>query len=234
VSYVFDALGYLHILLLLALFVLVFRFFRKYPILLFYCGVQLLTSLAEAVVLRQYGSGSALYAKFFWTDEVVTDLLLFFMIIEATYRAMENNPARRTTARMLATITAIVLLLPFVVFQSHIFRASGAPNSVWFENTSQLFNFGGAILNLGLWTALLSSRRRDPQLLMVSAGLGVAVTGAAISYGLRRLFDPDPVASSIANLLYVLTRAASAFIWCWAFRPAPRAETPRPDAVTTL
>ena len=40
-------------------------------------------------------------------------------------------------------------------------------------------------MNLGLWTALIGTKKRDPLLLTVSAGLGVAVTGAAIAFGLQ-------------------------------------------------
>ena len=230
-SFLFDGLGILHVVLLAILFVLVWRLFRRYPILLIYCGAQLVTSLIEFTVLKQYGQKSHLYAVLFWTDELVLDLLLFLMVIDLTYRAMERNPARGMMARLLGGIVLLMLLLPFVVFQEPPFKASGAPNASWFDHTSQLLNFGGAILNLGLWTALLSSRNRDSQLLMVSAGLGVAVTGAAISYGLRSLFHDYQGA---ANLFYVVTRAASAFIWCWAFRPSARAASAPPDAVTTL
>jgi hypothetical protein len=228
VSLLFDALGTVHIVFLAIVLILVQRLIRKYPVLFIYCGAQLITSLVELVVRRWYGPGSRLYAQLFWSDELAIDLLLFLMVIDLTFRTMEGNPARKAMGRLLAGVVLLALALPFVLFDGTIFRPSGLPNASWFDHTSQLLNFGGAILNLGLWTALLSSRQRDPQLLMVSAGLGVAVTGAAISYGLRRLFSQDQVA--VANLFYVATRAASAFIWCWAFRPTAGKAQP----VTTL
>jgi len=230
-EFIFDGLGIVHVVFLAIVLVLVQRLFRRYPILFIYCGAQLITSLIELAVLRRYGPKSDLYAKLFWSDELVIDLLLFLMVIELTFRAMEGNPGRKKMGWLLGAVVIMALVSPFFLFEGSAFKASGALNASWFDHTSQLLNFGGAILNLGLWTALLSSRRRDPQLLLVSAGLGVAVTGAAISYGLRRLFKHDPVA---ANLLYVVTRAASAFIWCWAFRPTADKSVPKSGAVTAL
>ena len=119
-----------------------------------------------------------------------------------------------------------VLLVPFVMFQRPLFLMR------WMDHTSQLLNFGAAIMNLFLWTALIGSRQRDPRLLMVSAGLGVAVTGAAIAYGFRALIGkagplwlPD-VFLSVTHLICV-------FLWCWAFRPVRKPGAASPARVTS-
>ena len=74
-------------------------------------------------------------------------------------------------------------------------------------------------MNLGLWGALLANRKRDPQLVVVSIGLGVVVTGAAISYGLRHL---DSGRGEIHTEHVPDADAAAGWtIWCRAFWPAP-------------
>src|SRR5207253_1650526 len=93
----------------------------------------------------------------------------------------------------------------------------------WFNSTSQVLNFGAAIMNLGLWTALLSSKRRDPQLTMVSIGLGVAVAGQAIGFGVRRLIHEGSDARQLADVFMSLTHVLSVFLWCWAFRSYAKA-----------
>jgi hypothetical protein len=47
--------------------------------------------------------------------------------------------------------------------------------------------FSSAILDLALWALLLSSKRTDPTLLMVSGGLGIQFTGEAIGESLRSM-----------------------------------------------
>ena len=197
--------------------------FRRYPILLLYCVLQLAATVTEEYVLRVFGDTSVLFSKLYWTDEVTLDLLLFLMVIVLTYQALEGSALRKGMGRLLGAVLMIVLVVPFVVFKARRF------SSAWFDGTSQLLNFGGAIMNLGLWTALIGTKKRDPLLLTVSAGLGVAVTGAAIAFGLRRFTPPESTAQQLVNLFKTITYLASVAIWCWAFRPAAR-KNPAPPA----
>jgi len=199
--------------------------FRRYPLLLLYCASQLVATITEEYVYRVLGANSALFRKLYWTDEVTLDLLLFLMVIVLTYQALEGSPLRKGMGRLLGAVLAIVLVVPFILFKARRF------SSPWFDGTSQLLNFGGAIMNLGLWTALLGTKKRDPLLLTVSAGLGVAVTGAAIAFGLRR-FTPPGTAQQLVNLFKTITYLASVAIWCWAFRPAARKNPAPPAAVS--
>jgi hypothetical protein len=199
--------------------------FRRYPLLLVYCVLQLAATVTEEYVYRTFGDGNTLFRTLYWTDEMSLDLMLFLMVITLTYKALEGSPLRVGMGRLLGGVFAIVLVVPFVLFTARRFGRA------WFDSTSQLLNFGAAIMNLGLWTALIGTKKRDPLLLTVSAGLGVAVTGAAIAFGLRRYAPPRGTAQELANLLKTLTYLVSVAIWCWAFRPAARKSPTPPTAV---
>jgi hypothetical protein len=200
--------------------------FRRYPFILVYSVLQLVITAVEEYVYRVYSLGSAIYGKLYWTDEVSLDLLLFLMVIVLTYRALESSSLRAGMGRLLGVVVVIVVTVPFVLFNARRF------STPWFDATSQLLNFGAAIMNLGLWTALIGTKKRDPLLLTVSAGLGVAVTGAAIAFGLRRFTPPTSTPQQLANLFKTVTYLASLGIWCWAFRPGAR-RTPGPSAAVT-
>ncbi len=195
---------------------LLIRPVRKYGFVLAYCSLQLLTSLLEVVVLSKFGSGSKQFRLAFWTDEIVLDLLLFLILILLTYRAMEHRPGRFAMGRALGVVTAMVIGLPFVVFKGAFVMTA------WFNHTSQMLNFGAAILNLGLWTALLGSAQRDRKLLTVSAGFGVMATGVAVSFGLRVLVPQHSALSAGLSQIFVLSHLAGGMILCWAFRPVGR------------
>jgi hypothetical protein len=210
-------------------FVIVFLLrdsFRRYPLLLAYCVAQLAATISEEYVYRVFGD-SPMYGKLYWTDEVTLDLLLFLMVIALIYRALEGSALRTAMGRLMGTVLVIVLVVPFVLFSARRFSTS------WFDSTSQLLNFGGAILNLALWTVLIGTKKRDPLLLTVSAGLGVAVTGAAIAFGLRRFTPPESTPQQLVNLFKTLTYLASVAIWCWAFRPGARKKPSPPATFTT-
>jgi hypothetical protein len=131
-------------------------------------------------------------------------------------------------SKLLAVIVAIVLILPFAILNPPSFFTATAWTAAWgrwFNGTGQILNFGAAIMNLGLWSALLTSKKRDPQLLKVSIGVGVAVAGQAIGFGLRR-FLPETAVRQIPDFFMSLTHVLSVLIWCWAFKSAAR--TPKP------
>jgi hypothetical protein len=199
--------------------------FRRYPLLLLYCVLQLAATISEEYVFRVHGQTN-FFRRLYWTDEVTLDLVLFLMVITLIYRAVEGSPVRIAMGRLLGAVVAVVLVVPFILFSARRF------STAWFDGTSQLLNFGAAIMNLGLWTALIGTKKRDPLLLTVSAGLGVAVTGAAIAYGLRRFTPPTSTPQQLANLFKTLTYLASVAIWCWAFRPAAKNNPAPPAAVT--
>jgi hypothetical protein len=186
---------------------------RRYGFVLAYCSIQLLTSLTEIWIMQMFGGKSKYFRIVFWSDEIALDLLLFFILILLTYRAMEGGPGREKMRRGLAVIAVIVMALPFVLFKGAFDKPA------WFNNTSQLLNFGAALLNLGLWTALLGSKTKDRQLLAVSSAFGIVATGVAISFGFRRLIHHAGPALAAADLVFVFAHLAGAGILCWAFRP---------------
>ena len=200
--------------------------YRRYPLIFLYCVLQLVASASEVYVLRVLGepSNGPVFRTLYWTDEIILDLLLFLMVIALTYRALEGSPLRPQIGRFLGAVVVVILVVPFVLFNSTRFGTG------WFNGTSQLLNFGAAIMNLGLWTALIGTRKRDPLLLKVSAGLGIAVTGAAIAYGLRKFTTAGGTERDLANLLKAITYVLSVMIWFWAFRPRGQ-KTPTPPAV---
>jgi hypothetical protein len=209
--YVFEILGWTSILLLVILAILLLRGpFRKYPLILAYCVIQLIVTAGEDY-LRIIASPK-FYAALYWTDEILLNLLLFLMVITFTYRAVGDSPMRPILGKLLGAIFVVVLLLPILIFKGPAFRSTS-----WLNHTSQLLSFCAAILNLGLWSALVSNRRRDRLLLSVSAGLGIAVTGAAISYGVRGFFSLHWI--WVPDVFMSATFVICMIIWCWAFRP---------------
>ncbi len=217
--YAFETLGWASIVLLFVLVVLLIRGpFRQYPLILAYCATQLVLTAGEDYF--RIIKSPKFYSLLYWTDEILLNALLFLMVIVFTYRALGDTPMRAAAGKMLGAIFVVVLFLPLLIFQGPAFRSSS-----WLNHTSQLLCFCAAVLNLGLWSALVASRRRDRVLLAVSAGLGIAVTGAAISYGVRGFFSRDLI--WVPDVFMSATFVVSMCIWCWTFRPGNPALPPR-------
>lgn len=229
------------LVLLLVLVFLLLGPFRRFWVVLLYVSWELLATAAFTVAdvvyngTAQTGTAGAAqtaaqqwYARLYWLNDVVVDLLRFLLVIVLIYKATPESTRRAAVGRLLGGVVAAVVVLPFLLFHPTF---APFPKTVWFNSTSELLNFGAAIMNLVLWATLIASRQRDPKILAVSAGLGVVVTGSAISYGLRH-FLPHGALTSVVNLFLNLTQLAGWTIWCWAFWPVPRRRAAPHSAVS--
>ena len=190
--------------------------FRRYFVIFAYCLAQTLQLANGIFALRTFGQSSPEYRTAFWTGTIVVDILMFLLVLVLTHQALAGNPLRSKMTRLMIVLSAIILVLPFVVLRRPLFLTR------WFNGTDQILNFGAAIMNLGLWTALLGNKKRDPQLLTVAAGLGVRVASFAALLGLRRLTTDGGNARVIADIAARLSIVVGTVIWCWAFRPSAK------------
>jgi hypothetical protein len=192
-----------------------------YPVLFAYAVVQLFAGVAETLSLHRSGRASSAYRVLYWTDEMVLDILLFLTIVTLTYKALSGKPNRAAAARPLKIIVAVVVLLPFAIFYDRALFSN-----MWFVGAGQVLHFGAAIMNLALWTALIGSKPRDRQLLTVSAGVGMAATGAAVFYGIFPYVSG--FLKQAGDVMLSLTQVLAVFICCWAFWNPPKKQAAPP------
>ncbi len=221
------------VLQLALVFLLVRGPFSRYLIFSLYAVAELAADMAEGIAYYRVGWASPVYRQIYWTDHIALDLLLFLVVITFTYAALGESPFRRTAAKILGVIAAVAMLLPLALLRNHHGKQHGYFDSQWFSHTSQILNFGAAIMNLVLWTALLSNRRRDSKLVTLSIGVGIVTSSAAIAWGAREWFpqqDRWPI-----DTFMTLTHLVSVLLWCWVFRPKARqsGRAVPPNALTT-
>jgi hypothetical protein len=191
--------------------------FRKYIVFALYALAEFASDVSEGIAYYRVGWQSPAYRTLYWTNQVTMDLLLFLVVIAFTYAALQGNPLRAKAAKALGIIVVLTLALPFATLHNHHSKRYGFFTSQWFNHTVQIWSFGAAIMNLVLWAALLSNRRRDPQLVTLGIGVGIATSSAAIVWGARQWFAQAnrwPVDSFMT-----VTHLASLLLWCWVFRP---------------
>jgi hypothetical protein len=249
-SRIYDVLapvvsGAIAVELFLVLVFLLLGPFRKYWIVFAYAAWELLATVAFTIADLLYHATAPVtaanrtlaqlwYSRLYWVNDVIVDLLRFVLVIVLIYMASEGT--RRVSGRLLSGLVVVMVVLPFVLFHPgyHPVQVSSFqlpfPSASWFNSTSELLNFGAAIMNLMLWAILLPSNRRDPQLVLVSLGLGVVVTGTAIAYGVR-FFVGQREFQAVGYLFMNLTQFAGWALWCRAFRPARKSRQVVDNAV---
>jgi hypothetical protein len=222
VAFASDILRYGGIILpLIALILLACGPLTRYFPLFLYLFSLIATTVAETWAIWKVGVRDPLYFNIYWGGEFLLDLLMFFLVISLTSRALEGSPLRPKVARLMTVITLIALAAPFIIFDSEVFGRH------WNQSVGQLFNFGAALMNMALWSALVLAKRRDRQLLIVSAGLGVTVAAAALTLGVRQFTAQDDGFRTVVDWVHRLSQCVGPLMWCYAFRP------PRPSVSLT-
>jgi hypothetical protein len=190
------------------------RAHRSYPLLFTYCLLLLCASVVEvAASLSPNGSYVVThqYRLFYWTSENIFQFLTFLLMISFIHRALDGFRGRSAFCLILAL--AVILAVGLLVGFSGVTFS----NYRWMTPLSRNLSFCSALLNFVLWSALLRQRKRDPQLLTVCAGLGLATTGKAIGHSLRKLSSSVVV---FGDVLIVVTGLTCLCLWWFAFRKA--------------
>jgi hypothetical protein len=238
-------------LLLLAVFLL-FGPTRRFWVVLVYVSWELLATAGLTLFDLQFNGtaqvdhasqtlANRVYADLYWTNDVIVDLLRFVLVVVLIYKVVGSS--KPLLGRVLTGLVLAMMVLPFLLFHPFLqpprppltstipLLKYGAvifqvyPRGAWFNSGSQLLNFGAAIMNVILWAALFQAKKRDPQILALSIGMGILVTGTAVSYGLRH-FSPTGEFTAVFNLFLNLTQLTAWLIWCRAFWPVPRPKVP--------
>ena len=160
--------------------------YRRFPFVLAFVVAEFLAVAAEIpaywAVYRGVSQAKKQQGGLFVLDEVVLQALIYAVVISLIYQAAKRLKSRRVVA--LGVVTGAVLFAGDLSPSTSRLRWCRAHGwSRW----SRDLNFCSAVLDLGLWTLLISSRQKDSRLLLISGGLGIRFTGEAIGSSLRQL-----------------------------------------------
>ena len=183
---------------------------RQYWAVFLYMACLTVTSVAEIAVLIEYGLKSTQYAYCYWCGELLRQTTLYVTIVSLLLQAIPASRVRATMLRLLVTVAVIFWVGSLWVYQQPSF-------SPWMARVVRNLAFCSSIVNLGLWFALIASEKRHSQLLMITGGLGLQMTGEAIGLSLRHVSGGK--ATMLGNFLATFTHWLCLYIWWRAFQP---------------
>jgi len=151
----------------------------------------------------------------FWNDLFI-EALIYAVVISLIYKAASHFRSRRI---VLTGIIGGAVLFAGISFLHH-FDSSALRKGVWMTPISRDLSLMSEILDLGLWALLISRRRRDTRLLLVTGGLGIQFTGEAIGDSLRSMATQrhSHGLSYTGSFLLTLADLTALYIFWQAFR----------------
>ena len=199
--------------------------YKDYPFVFFYSLVLIMTTVADGAMYADIAHIKN-WAHDFYRNEALRQLLLFTVVMSLMDRAMRDRPYR-------ARVRALLVFSAFTVVLISVQIHRGAHYNLWATQVGRDLSFGSVILTLLLWITLISSGRKDTQLLMVTGGLGLQFTGEAIGQSLRQMSATHHYAILLfaGNFLLIASHLMRLYVWSEAFR-RPRSlqeEQKKPD-----
>jgi hypothetical protein len=180
---------------------------RKYSTIPLFCLVQV---AAVVTVTSLSFLDRHIYATGYWISDLLAHFFITLVIVSLIRSSVANDPKQRTLPIVLfSAMLGLAAYSLYAFYDNHYSR--------WLNPVSRNLSLGEEALNLILWTFLLQKRDYDSQLVVISAGIGVQVTGEVIGLTLRPYTSAATV--WVPNLLVQTCEFLCLFIWLWAFAP---------------
>ncbi len=183
--------------------------YRQYRFVFAYSVALLLTTVVEiAAWTAPHSVSREIRDTYYWINEVILQMLVFCVVIAFIDEASKKAKKRFVERHWLIAGAALFLTASFVVHR-------GLRMNLQMTLVSRDLNICAVILDLLLWSLLMTSRRHDRRLLLLSGGLGIELTGAIMGQSLRQLTRSAVFAGT---LLEVSTSLLGLYIWWRALR----------------
>ncbi len=200
--------------------------YKDYPFVFIYSLVLIMTTVVDGAAHADAGIRD--WTQGFYRNEALRQLLLFTVVMSLMDRAIAGRPYRGRI-RFFFTLFATAAVLVSVSIHW------GSQPSLWATQVGRDLSFASVVLTLLLWVTLLSSQRKDTQLLMVTGGLGLQFTGEAIGQSIRQISHHNRTLLFIGNGLMIASHLIRLYVWREAFRRTqlPQEVKKEPDGNVT-
>ena len=185
--------------------------YRRYPFVFAY-SLALFASTAIEIVVQL--AAKSYYDLYYWYDEVILDVLVFCLVIALIDQAARSSPRKILERHWLILGAALIAAVSIAVHHPPRFNLR-------MTLVSRDLNICAVILDLILWSLLLTARRPDRQLLLLSGGLGIQLTGAIMG---EQLLSVSRHMYFAGTLLQVATSVLGLYIWWRALRTLPETQ----------
>jgi hypothetical protein len=189
---------------------------RQFPPLFAYVLCLLATTIAEIVAYVSFGKASSAFGAYYWSAELIRQTALFALVVSLAAHIMPTDGKGEVYGRWI-TISAVG------IWAGSLLLYYDPDLNTWMTTVARNLSFFTGILNLFVWFAYARTKSSDITRLMIAAGLGLQMTGAAIGQAIR-LMNYSKGSKLAGALLMVFSHMICLFIWWRAFRMEERTD----------
>jgi len=191
---------------------------REYPWVFAYLVWSPLSTVVQLSFKHHFGPRSREFVRAYWTADFVGTCLILLLIIHLIWRAMEGRPNRNVVyGGLLAGVLGLAVGVVLYMRWTQRTFLLGA----WMTELGRNYYFLATLLNAILWFTLMKVNHPDRRLYLITSGMGLTLSGAAIAHALRVTRTLLPLTGGLLVGSYLL----SLYVWYVAFRGVRGVET---------
>jgi hypothetical protein len=187
--------------------------YAKYPFVFAYLIFSFLSTVTQFSFRFYFGPSSYQFVRAYWIGDFIGTCLVLFIIIHFIRMAISGHPYERTV--YLGLLLGVVGTAVGSVFLMQVYSRRFTLGR-WMTEVGRDYYFSAVLLNAILWMTLLRRKNANPQLYLLTSGLGLKLCGAAISHALRLV---APV--WLGSQFIVATYMVSLYVWYVALKRTP-------------
>lgn len=172
----------------------------------FFDSIGRVLPVAAALAVKQN------FIEAYYGGDLFMHILLLALMLQLIRKTLKGLELESRVIYLLAALSVLVAVCAFVWFGAEF-------NGLTLLKTRQVVSFWMVLLNLYWWTLLIRKRQLDRRVLLLSAGVGLMMTGQVIGDGLAAFAGTDRFISLLAALIMYATHFACLYAWFNAFRP---------------
>lgn len=187
---------------------------RDYPLAILFSFVLFLVTVIGVVVPFFQLFPQLEFLPFYTTLDLTMHILLLALMLQLLQRTLRSLDSSTSITLPLAILSCVVAATAYFCF-----GLGGQREYVRVFRTRQVVSFWLVLINLYWWTLLLRRRQLDRRILLLSAGIGLMMTGQVISDGVNTLYKNNIPLKLTGGLVMYATHFACLYTWFNAFRP---------------
>jgi len=197
---------------------------REFPTILVYVSGLVVTTLIDIVLQTTLGKKNYGYYLYYWIAELIRQTALLAVVVSLAISTVPGGRRKQLIGSSIAAVAALFWCGSILIYREPVLNN-------WMTNVIRNLSFGSAVLNLGVWFAMISGDSRDVRRLMLAGGLGLQMTGEALGHSFKYLFN-TPVPALFSALFIVFCHFLCLLIWWQAILRTFDDSTPQPERVT--
>ncbi|MFN7544923.1 MAG: hypothetical protein ACK5TN_19255 [Acidobacteriota bacterium] len=188
---------------------------RDYPLATVFSFLLFFLTLTSIIVPQMHLMKTRDFFRLYTMLDLIIHILLLIFMLQLLRETLSALACQSSVTVYLSVFSFAITVLSYYYLG---FQTQSA--YLRFFRTRQVVSFWLVLVNLYWWTLLLRRRQLDRRILLLSAGIGLLMTGQVMGDGISTIYTDNASLQLFGAVVMYGSHCAYLYVWFNAFRPA--------------